>query len=101
MENSEQIYRELQQHLDRQAVGYPASKSGAEIRILKRFFSPEEAQLALQLTYKPTSLERIYDSARDGGMAFSTMESMLDGMAMNGVIGLVAKEGARHFFTTP
>jgi electron transport complex protein RnfB len=101
MENSEQIYRELQQHLDRQAVGYPASKSGAEIRILKRFFSPEEAQLALQLTYKPTSLERIYDSARDGGMAFSTMESMLDDMAMNGVIGLVEKEGARHFFTTP
>ena len=101
MESSERIYRELQQHLDRQAVGYPASRSGAEIRILKRFFSPEEARLALLLTYKPTSLERIYESAKGSGLSFRTMESMLDGMAMNGVIGLVEKEGARHFFTTP
>lgn len=101
MENSEQIYRELQQHLDRQAVGYPASKSGAEIRILKRFFSPDEAQLAMLLTYKPTSVERIYDSAKDSGMTFSAVESMLDGMAMNGVIGLVEKEGDRYFFTIP
>jgi len=101
MESSEQIYRKLQQHLDRQAVGYPASRSGAEIRILKRFFSPEEAQLALHLTYKPTSIERIHGSIKGSRMAFSTMESMLDGMAMNGVIGLVEKEGARHFFTTP
>ena len=101
MENPEQIYRELQQHLDRQAVGYPASRSGAEIRILKRFFSPEEARIVLLLTYKPTSLERIYESAKGSGLSFSTMESMLDGMAMNGVIGLVEKEGVRHFFTTP
>lgn len=100
-EGSDQIYRELQRHLDRQAVGYPATRSGAELRILERFFSPDEAQLATHLTYRPTSMEHIYESVNETGMALGTMESMLDAMAMNGVIGLVAKEGVRHFFTIP
>jgi ferredoxin len=102
MDNEEGIYRALQQHLDRQAVGYPATKSGAEIRILKRFFNPQEASLALQLSYKPTSVDHIYESAQSSGIAFDAMESMLEGMVKNGVIGhKLNKEGARCFFTLP
>ena len=71
MDEEERIYRDLQQHLDKQAVGYPATKSGAEIRILKRFFNPEEAQLAMKLSYKPASLEHIHESARGSGISFS------------------------------
>ena len=101
MDKEEQVYRDLQQHLDKQAVGYPATKSGAEIRILKRFFNPEEAQLAMQLSYRPTSLEAIFESAQGSGISFSTMESMLDGMVKNGVIGHFEKEGKRYFYTIP
>ena len=36
MDIKEKIYRDLQMHLDKQPVGYPATKSGAEIR------NPEE-----------------------------------------------------------
>ena len=43
MENAEQEYRELQRHLDRQPIGFPASKSGADIRILK--FADEARRL--------------------------------------------------------
>lgn len=101
MDKAEQIYRNLQQHLDKQAVGYPATKSGAEIRILKRFFSPEEARLAMHLTYKPSPIEHIYELAKGSGLSFSAVENMLDNMAKNGVIGLVEKEGTRHFCTIP
>ena len=101
MDKAERIYRNLQRHLDKQAVGYPATKSGAEIRILKRFFSPEEAQLAMHLTYKPTSIEHIYELVKGGGLSLSAVENMLDNMAKNGVIGVVERKGGRYFCTVP
>jgi Na+-translocating ferredoxin:NAD+ oxidoreductase subunit B len=101
MNTEERVYRNLQQHLDKQAVGYPATKSGAEIRILKRLFSPEEAQLALHLNYKPMSLEHIYGLAKGSGLSFENVENMLTAMAKNSVIGLVEKEGKRSFHTIP
>jgi hypothetical protein len=34
--DQQQIYRLLQQHLDRQPVGFPATLSGADLRFLRR-----------------------------------------------------------------
>ncbi len=101
MDEANQIYRDLQQHLDRQAIGFPATKSGAEIRILKRLFSPEEARLSLHLTYKPMPLDRICDLAEGSGMPRDRVESMLDNMARNGAIEYVEREGIRYFRTMP
>lgn len=101
MDQTEQIYRKLQQHLDKQAVGYPATRSGAEIRLLKRFFSPEEARLAMHLTYKPNSIERIKELAQDSEISSDRVESLLNNMVKNEVIGLVEKEGTRYFCTIP
>ena len=50
--NSEQVYIKPQRHLDSQAVGFPATRTGAEIKILKHIFTPEEAEIATCLTYK-------------------------------------------------
>ena len=44
------IYRRLAKHLDDLPGGFPETKSGVELRILKRLFTPEEAELALSLT---------------------------------------------------
>jgi len=52
MTTDDSIYRSLQEHLDKQAVGFPSVKSGADIRLLKRLFTPDEARLALHLSYK-------------------------------------------------
>jgi electron transport complex protein RnfB len=101
MDTEERIYRDLQRHLDRQAVGFPATKSGAEIRILKRLFSPKEARLALHLTYKPAPLERIRELAEGSGIARELVEGMLDTMARNGAIECAEKEGTRYFWTMP
>ena len=101
MPKEEQVYRELQKHLDKQAVGFPATKSGVELKILKRFFNPEEARLATHLSYKPRSMEHIYETAREMGISFNDMEKMLGEMAKNGVIEYIERGGARHYNTIP
>ena len=59
MVESNDVYRKLQQHIDeRMPVGFPRSESGADIRILKHLFTPEEANLVLYLSALPESIER-------------------------------------------
>lgn len=64
MINIHQSYNKLQRHLDKQAVGFPATKSGAEIKILQHIFSPAEAELATCLTYQPEPIEIIFQRAK-------------------------------------
>ena len=52
MEQDRKVYIKLQEHLDSQAVGFPATKTGAEIRILEHIFTPKEAEIATNLSYK-------------------------------------------------
>ena len=47
------IYQNLARHLDNLPGGFPATQSGVEMRILKRLFTPEEAQFATHLTLIP------------------------------------------------
>jgi len=47
------IYKKLAKHLDDMPGGFPATESGVELRILRRLFTPEEAELALSLTLLP------------------------------------------------
>ena len=101
MDAEEQTYRELQQHLDEHPIGFPATRSGAETRILKRFFSPEEARLAMHLSYQPRSTERIRETVKESGMAFSDVDAMLNGMMKNGVIGRIEREGTHYFYNLP
>jgi len=97
----ENVYQSLREHLNQQPIGYPATKSGVEIRILKRFFNPEEAQLATHLSYKPRSLERIYETAKKTGMSLHEMENVLDTMLKNRVIGGHQRGGSSTITTYP
>lgn len=44
------IYRDLQERLDKYSVGFPATESGIEITILKTMFSEDDAQMFLNLS---------------------------------------------------
>lgn len=101
MRKEENIYRDLQKHLDKQPIGYPATKSGADIRLLKRFFKPEEAEIAMKLSYKPHPLEEIYEDVKEGGISLSSLEKLLDGMSKNMVIGYLEREGIQYFYNIP
>jgi H+/Na+-translocating ferredoxin:NAD+ oxidoreductase subunit B len=94
------VYRALQQHLDHQAVGFPATKSAAELRFLEQLFTPNEARLAQHLTYRPSPLERIMQTASP---EFSEEQacSLLESMATKGAIGWKEKDGAGHWFLLP
>ncbi len=44
------VYKRLAIHLDNLPTGYPSTESGVELRILKRLFTSEEAEIAMTLT---------------------------------------------------
>ena len=46
----DEVYRRLAEHLDRLPDGFAPSEGGAEIHLLRRLFTPEEAELAVHLT---------------------------------------------------
>ena len=50
---SNDVYRRLAKHLDNLPGGFPPTESGVELRILRRLFTPEEAELAMRLTLIP------------------------------------------------
>src|SRR4030042_3802171 len=95
------IYRRLQKHLNKQPIGYPATLLGVELRLLKRFFTPDEARLAINLSYKPNPLESIYDRVKESGLSFDDMVCLLDQMMGKGVIGHFERNGFRYFFNLP
>ena len=63
VEQNNQVYTKLQKHLNQQAIGFPATRSGAEIKVLKHIFTPEEAEIARCLSFKFEPLETIYRRA--------------------------------------
>ena len=59
----EDVYKKLAVQLDNTPGGYPETESGVELRILKRLFTPEEAELALSLVMMPESVDLIAQRA--------------------------------------
>ena len=101
MENADKVYTDLQKHLDKQAVGFPATKSGVEIRILKELFTPEQAGLTLHLNYQPQSVREIFNSVKGKGMSLKKVKSMLEEMETNGAILSTIQNGTERYFTIP
>ena len=87
-------YQELRKHLDKMPVGYPATESGIEIKILKHLFTLEQAKIALKLNFMADPLHKIYRRLKKSGFSLEELENKLDEMYFNGLInrGLV-KEG--------
>ncbi|MBY9012475.1 MAG: 4Fe-4S binding protein [Candidatus Lokiarchaeota archaeon] len=84
------IYRKLQQHLDTLPIGYPATESGVEIRILKFLFSPEEAEIALNMRFIPEPIKNIYRRVKKFGINLEQLEELLEIMFIKGAIRRVA-----------
>ena len=84
----ENIYRKLAQRLDAIPNGFPATESGAELRLLAKIFTPEEAALAgvMRLTREPAA-----DIATRAGVDPDAAYRTLKGMARKGLIR--AKKG--------
>ena len=95
MENDNEIYRDLQRHLDRSPVGFPATESGVELRMLQHLLTPEEVKIATQLsTIELEPVKRIHKRVSKSGLPLSIeeLEQKLDHMVYKGTI-LAYQEG--------
>lgn len=101
MKKDDQVYIKLQEHLNNQAVGFPATKSGAEIKILKHIFTPQEAALATCLNYKYEPLETIFERAGHLLESPEELSELLDRIQAKGGIESKMKDGKRHYCNAP
>jgi Na+-translocating ferredoxin:NAD+ oxidoreductase RNF subunit RnfB len=77
------VYERLADFLDKLPAGFPRTESGVELRILKRLFSEEEAELAMKLRLVPEPVEVI---AQRAGREAKELAPMLYEMSLKGLI---------------
>ena len=88
------VYTRLAHHLDNLPAGFPATESGVEIRILKRLFSEEEADVAARLIMMP---EPVTGIAARIGRDRAALEPLLERMSKKGLIFRSTKNGQKHY----
>ena len=80
---STDVYTRLREFMDTLPAGFPATPSGVEIRILKKLFTPEQAELAMQLGREAEEVGAI---AARIGMDAAKLGPKLEEMAQKGLI---------------
>jgi electron transport complex protein RnfB len=83
MTTEHDLYKHLAEQLDQLPNGFPPTEDGAELRLLARLFTPEEANLASHLLIKLESAAEI--SARLE-LEYNFTRTLLKGMARKGLI---------------
>ena len=101
MNTTDQVYRNLQRHLDRQAVGFPASKTRAELKLLRHIFTPREAEIACFLDYRPEPLEVVYDRVCHLVGSPEELAKILEGVLRKGGIEARRANGRMLYCNSP
>ena len=91
---SEETYKRLRKFMDELPGGFPSTESGVEIKILKKLFTPEEAEITMKLKEEPEEVSVI--AARIGNDE-SDMAHKLEEMAQNGIIFRV-RDGEKRLY---
>jgi len=82
------VYEKLAKHLDNLPTSYPSTESGVELRILKRLFTAEEAEIAMTLTMMPETVAGI---AKRTGKDAAALADILAEMSQKGLIFRISK----------
>lgn len=91
-------YKQLAGALDILPGGFPETKSGVELQILKKIFSPEEALVASNLTDTSEPLESIAERVN---LPKEQIEERLEAMLHKGIIWGSKKDGEWKFRLAP
>ncbi len=95
------IYKQLQEHLNKMPIGIPPVKSGSGLRLLKDLFTPEEAKIAMYLRFgwdrDLEPLEAIFKRVKPSGIALVDLEEKLDNMFKKGLL-MFKREGETKFY---
>jgi Na+-translocating ferredoxin:NAD+ oxidoreductase subunit B len=92
------VYRKLQEKIDGYSVGFSATKSGIELKILQKLVTPEEAALYLILTRKLEPISAIADRAAKDPI---TVASLLDSLTQKGFTFPRTKPGTKYYAAAP
>jgi electron transport complex protein RnfB len=91
---SNDVYERLRGFLDTLSAGFPATPTGVEMRILKKLFTPEEAELTMGLKNEPEEVSLI--AARMGMEEFE-LATKLEEMVLKGLIYRVRDGGETRY----
>ncbi len=95
---AENVYDRLAKHLDNLPIPFPATESGVELKILERWFTPDEAEIALAMTGLPESVSAIAERLQTTA---GSLFPVLEGMTKKGLIFRVAKGELRFYNIVP
>ncbi|MCP4754960.1 MAG: 4Fe-4S dicluster domain-containing protein [Proteobacteria bacterium] len=95
---SDKHYAILRESLDQFPLGYPETESGVEMKILKRLFSNQEAELAALLSLLPETVDQISDRT---GLEKNELEERLEPMAKKGLLFRIRRDGHTTFRLAP
>jgi NAD-dependent dihydropyrimidine dehydrogenase PreA subunit len=96
-ESNNDVYRDLQESLNKLPISFPATETGVEIKILKQLFTPEQALIASKLSFKLTPLQEIYESLDEGLNIIEKLEEILDEMYNLGLILRVIRNDTKLY----
>jgi len=88
-------YKRLARHLDSLPGGFPPSESGVELRLLRRLFTPEEAELAVHLTLEREEAHVIAERVE---IDVPEVEQRLNKMAHKGLIFSIELEDGQALY---
>ena len=91
------IYRKLQQNLDKLPIGFPATKSGIDLKVLTYFFTPEEAKIGTHLKWELQSVEQILEIAKELNLTKEELEVKLDTLAEKGSIRFAIRDEVKKY----
>lgn len=89
-----EIYEKLRERIDSFSIGFNATASGIEIKILQKIFTENEAQMYLSLSRQ---LKPIDEIAANTGKDYHEASAILEGMLKKGLV-FPRKKGNRMFY---
>jgi len=92
------VYKRLAERLDELPHGYPAADSGVELKILRKIYTPEDAEVTIKLRSIPEIAATIGERF---GKSEEEMQAILDNMAEKGQIGSLTKAGKQMYMIFP
>ena len=101
--NQDDVYRKLRKEINKMPIPFSETASGVELRLLKHLFTPEEAQIALNLNILPETINRIHKRVQKSGIEITEreLEERLDNLVAKGAIlggsAFEAKEQGKQY----
>jgi H+/Na+-translocating ferredoxin:NAD+ oxidoreductase subunit B len=79
----ENVYLKLREHLDSFPGGFPSTENGVELKILKKLFTPQEAEMFMRMSLVPEPVAAVADRS---GMDETKAAELLESMAGKGLL---------------